>query len=418
MPIRKTLFPTHSLSPKAPFVMHRESHTAIAGPRPHYRRTGLAVALLVLGGCGGTGDDTIAASVSASSWRSGGTSLTETFAVRQVTKTVVADTIHAERATGGGTAAVSDTTSTGTTSTSPSSSTSALTQDATSTLVAKAETSVDVQSAFSLGQRPFLGSSSWNQPISSSARYSRLAWPSATGYNYWVNWEKYSPAVYVSTRSDPVVQVAIPYTWGWPQQTLAVNLPEGVTGAAGTDGEIIVIDGSLAHNCWQFKRTTITTATCSAYARADVLAEAGWGRKSPFLGAGIVAAGSSQLAGLLVQAETDAGEIEHALQIALDSALQMPGYVGEAISSDGRSPSGISREGERLAIPPGTPMPGGLSTLGQKVFRALMKYGAFNIDVAGGTTVLRAQANAYDPATIDALREDVNRLIPLLHRVD
>jgi hypothetical protein len=120
----------------------------------------------------------------------------------------------------------------------------------------------------------------------------------------------------------------------------------------------------------------------------------------------------------LVQAETDAGEIEHALQIALDSALQMPGFVGEAISSDGRSPSGISREGERLAIPPGTPMPGGLSTLGQKVFRALMKYGAFNIDVAGGTTVLRAQANAYDPATINALRADVNRLIPLLHRVD
>jgi hypothetical protein len=212
--------------------------------------------------------------------------------------------------------------------------------------------------------------------------------------------------------------VAIPYTWGWPAQTLAINVPAGVTGATGTDGEIIILDGTTAHHCWQFKRTSSSTATCSAYARADVLADTGWGTKSPFLAAGIVATGSSQLAGLLVQAETDAGEIEHALQIALDGQLQRPGYVGEAISGDGQSPSGISIEGERLAIPPSTAMPAGLSPLGQKVFRALVKYGAFNIDVAGGTTTLRAQANAYDRATIDALRGDVNRLIPLLQRVD
>src|SRR5262249_46371123 len=148
------------------------------------------------------------------------------------------------------------------------------------------------------------------------------------------------------------------------------------------------------HNCWQFTRTSDGAATCAAYGRTDVLTGPGWGSKSPFLAAGTVATGSSQLAGLLVQAETDAGEIEHALQITLDFPLQLPGAVGEAISSDGGSQTGIAQEGDRLAIPPSVAMPAGLSPLGQKVFRSMQRYGVFDIDVSGGTSNLRAQANA------------------------
>lgn len=62
-------------------------------------------------------------------------------------------------------------------------------------------------------------------------------------------------------------------------------------------------------------------------------------------------------------------------------------------------------------------MPAGLSPLGQKVFRAMQTYGVFDIDVAGGTTTLRAQANAYTSSAIDALRADVNKFMPLLQRV-
>ncbi len=270
---------------------------------------------------------------------------------------------------------------------------------------------------FTLGERPFAASSSWNTPIRAGASYTRLNWPRATGYNYWVNWDGYSPAVYFSKPSDPLVSVRVPYSWGYPEQTIQIHVPAGVTGAAGTDAELIVIDGNVVHNFWQFKRTSTTAATCEAYGRADAVSDSGWGRKSPFLGAGIVAAGASQFAGLLVQAETDRGEIEHALQIALEFALQKPNPVGEAISSDGGSSTGISQEGERLAIPQGTAMPAGLSPLGQKVFRSMVKYGVFNIDV-GGCTLLRAQNNAYDGNTIDALRTDMNKLMPLLQRVN
>lgn len=274
------------------------------------------------------------------------------------------------------------------------------------------------QTGFTLGQRPFAASSSWNTPISTSAKYTSLAWPKSTNYNYGVNWQQYSPAVHISKSSDPVVRVSMPDNWGYPRQSIEVRMPLGVTGANGTDGELLVIDGTTVHNFWQFKRTSDTTATVSAYGKADVLTGSGWGSSSPFLGAGIVATGSSQLAGLLVQAETDRGEIEHALQIALDGAIQRPGYTGEAISGDGGAANGISKEGERLAIPPTVTMPSGLSPLGKKVFRAMQKYGCFNIDVAGGISLLRAQQNAYDATTIDALFRDLNVLIPMLHRVD
>lgn len=207
-------------------------------------------------------------------------------------------------------------------------------------------------SGFSLGMRPFAASSSWNTPIPSGASYTALNWPTSTGYNYWVNWDGYSPAIYMGSSADPLVQVSVPDSWGWPAQTIDMRLPIGATGAVGTDGELLAIDGTTVHNCWQFVRTSNTTAKCSAYGRTDVITGSGWGSKSPFLGAGIVATGSSQLAGLLVQAETDAGEIQHALQVALSSELQKPGPVGEAISSDGGSSTGIAQEGQRFALPP------------------------------------------------------------------
>jgi hypothetical protein len=62
-------------------------------------------------------------------------------------------------------------------------------------------------------------------------------------------------------------------------------------------------------------------------------------------------------------------------------------------------------------------MPAGLSKLEQEVFTALQKYGAYVTDVAGGTTNIGAQANAYDDATISALGPDLNKILPMLEAV-
>ncbi len=270
---------------------------------------------------------------------------------------------------------------------------------------------------FSLGTAPFSPTSSWNTAIGTGATYTRLNWPGSTGFNYGVNWDTYAPAVYVASASDPLVQVSYPPGWGYPGGTIGVHMPAGVTGAAGTDGEILVVDGDFVYNFWQFNRTSATTGTASAFGETNIVSGTGWGSKSPFLSAGVTASGASELAGLLVKAETDQGQINHALQLVVDSELAKSGFTGDAISGDGGSTTGIVQEGAHLGIPPGTPMPAGLSALGQEVFRAMQQYGAFVVDVAGGTTQLRAQANAYDDATISALQHDMGSITPLLQQV-
>jgi hypothetical protein len=269
---------------------------------------------------------------------------------------------------------------------------------------------------FTIGERPFAASSSWNTPIAEGAIYQKVGWPVTARFG--VAWSSYSPAIYTASNSDPVVSVRYPPGWGYPGGTVNVRMPQDADGAVGSDGELLVIDGDVVHNFWQFKRLDLSEATARSYGATNVITGNGWGRASPFLGAGIVAAGSSQLAGMLVRAETDRDEIAHALQISIDMSFAKPGHVGEAISGDGHNPNGLLQEGQRLAIPPAARMPQGLSPLGQKVFRACQRYGVFVIDVAGGVTNLRAQANAYDRATITALQRDVQRIMRLLERVE
>ena len=269
----------------------------------------------------------------------------------------------------------------------------------------------------SLTTPPFSASSSWNTLVPSNATFTKLNWPASTGYNYSVAWDSYSPSVYVASASDPLVQVSYPPGWGYPGGTVSVHMPAAANGAAGTDGELIVIDGDVAYNFWQFNRTSATSATAASFGAENVVTGDGWGSKSPFLSAGITAVGASELGGLLVKAETDDGSIDHALQLVVDFKSCQSGFTGSAIAGDGSSSTGIVKEGQLLAIAPGTPMPSGLSALGQEVFTAMQKYGAYVVDVAGGATNIRAQANAYDDATITALWHDMGNITPLLQAV-
>jgi hypothetical protein len=270
---------------------------------------------------------------------------------------------------------------------------------------------------YDLSTAPFSSSSTWNTQISQGATYGKLNWPTSTGYNYIVSWDKYSPSVYVASDSDPIVKVNVPAGWGYPGGTLSVRMPAGADGAAGTDGELVVIDGDNVYNFWQFDRTSSTTATASCYGIENIKTGDGWGSKSPFLGAGTTAVGSSQMAGLIVQSETRDGDIDHALQIVLDYALTKPGFTGSAISGDGGNTNGLVQEGAHLAISPNTAMPSGLSDLGKQVFTALQKYGGYVVDVAGGCSTVRAQANGFDSSTITALSQDMGKLMPLLQTV-
>ena len=268
-----------------------------------------------------------------------------------------------------------------------------------------------------LGMRPFASTSSWNTPIPNNATYVDVGLPAATNSNYWVDWDNYSSPVYVGTASDPLISVTHPANWGYPAETVQMRIPAGAVAATGTDGTLIVINSTTIFNMWQFRWTGTATAYAEAYGKADAVTSSGWGQASPSLSAGITAVGSSYFAGLLVERETSAGEINHALELSVETTLNAPGWTGEAIWGDGPTPGGILQEGARLAIPKSAAMPAGLSPLGQKVFRALQTYGAYDVDSSGGSTVLRAQTNAYASSTIDALRNDWKVLAPMLRLV-
>src|SRR6185437_5679256 len=113
--------------------------------------------------------------------------------------------------------------------------------------------------------------------------YAKVNWPGSTGYNYSVAWDAYSPAVYVASASDPLVQVSVPGGWGYPAGTVGVHMPTSATGATGTDGELLVVDGNNVYNFWQFNRTSATSGSASSYGSTNVTTGTGWGTKSPFL---------------------------------------------------------------------------------------------------------------------------------------
>jgi len=177
---------------------------------------------------------------------------------------------------------------------------------------------------------------------------------------------------------------------------------------------------ALTASCWwsmatlsitfgQFDRTSLTIATAASLGESNVVTGTGFGSKSPFLSAGITAIGSSELGGLLVKAETDTGVINHALQLTVDSKLVKSGFTGDAIAGDGSSPTGIVQEGD----------PSRHFTSNPDAVRAVAARagGAYVVDVAGGTSDLRAQANAYDDATMTRLWQDMSKITPLLNEV-
>jgi len=272
-------------------------------------------------------------------------------------------------------------------------------------------------SGWTLGQAPFASTSLWNRPVPSNATYTPLAWPATTGFNYSANWSQYSAPVYVSSPSDPLCTVTYGAGQGYSAGSVQLNIPSGATGAPGSDAEIVIIDGTTVWNFWVFSRTSDTAATANQQGHCDVITGTGFGNFSGGQGAGIMACGSSGLGGMLIQAETDAGPIMHALQLSPLNTLVKPGFVAPAIRGDGNTSSGIVQEGDLLAIPPSVAMPTGLSTIGQQIFTALQTYGCYVVDVSGGDSTLRMQQNAYNQTVADNAWHDSNKIIPLLQQV-
>jgi len=258
----------------------------------------------------------------------------------------------------------------------------------------------------------FRANSLWNTPIANES----VTWKDVAGLRsgqWWVNWDQYSNPVVISQSSDPQVNVNVPDSWGWPAGTLKLRIPAGVTGAAGTDAALVIVDGTTVYDFWQFTRNA-NTGSASAWAKNDVVTGSGWGTMTPSkVGAGIRAAGSSGLAGEIYGNELTQG-INHALAFASTSDAGLDGATRPpAVSSDGPA------EATRVGIPPGTSKPGGLSTQGSKLWDALQTYGAWLVDRTSGASpcIFNADPRSVPKADIDAVLADLGKITPSIRVV-
>jgi hypothetical protein len=261
--------------------------------------------------------------------------------------------------------------------------------------------------------RPFAVSSPWNTPVPPSVGWRDV--PQLRSGHSWVNAEQYSIPVVHSGAADPLVAVLVPNSWGWPGGIVRVHIPAGITGANGTDGALVVVDGGAAYNFWAFRRSGVGTASAAGYAVA-LMSGSGWGRANPFLGAGIRAAGASELGGLITSGDLVGGnEFPHALAVSLLGSELSGGFVPPAIA--GEPGSGSIPMGSRLGIPRGTPMPAGLSPIGQRLWNTLVDYGAYVVDAHGGAApaIFYADPFSVSPGQVAPLRNaggDLDRIMP------
>jgi hypothetical protein len=264
--------------------------------------------------------------------------------------------------------------------------------------------------------RPFSSTSPWNTPIPTDA-----AWrdePALRAGHSWVNDEQYSIPLVRSAPTDPLVSVSVPSSWGWPGGVTQVHVPADVTGASGSDGSLTVVDGGAVFDFWQFQRTDAGHAHAAAWA-ATWLSGSGVGARSPFLGAGIRAAGTSGFGGLITNDDmTGPGDFRHALAVSLLGTELNGSFVAPAIN--GESGSGSIPMGARLGIPRSTPMPSGLSPIGQRTWNTLVRYGALAVDRHDGSApvVFYADPRSVSPATIAPLRSgDLDLIMPAVRVV-
>ncbi len=237
--------------------------------------------------------------------------------------------------------------------------------------------------------------SSWNTKLVNPT-FTDLAGLHQGGW--WLNADQYGVPVVHTDTTSPVVTVNAPASWGWPATQLQFRIPASAAGATGTDGSIVIIDGNTSYDFWQFNRNG-QAANPASWAKADLVNGSGWGQAVPFLAAGIHATGSALLAGLIVGNELKTG-INHALALAVRRDLAGP-MTGQAIHSDGGT--GPIKEGARLAIPATAPVTV-TTTPGKMLWKAMVDYGAFVVDVADGTQSGYLWADpAIDPADVQTL---------------
>jgi hypothetical protein len=252
--------------------------------------------------------------------------------------------------------------------------------------------------------RPFSTTGPWNTPTPAGTSWfdtPTLHTLSTGGFrHWWVNTD--SVGIWWSSLSDPVwtfnmpAYVAPSFHRNRPASKFTMRAPASMVAGTDVDHILVVIDPASGNyvEVWQASvnpatRTVTNIAGSPGWAKGNAITGPGAGTLSN--NDGVRAANFSWAAGLITGADLRARKIDHALAVALPSAvLKGGGSTGAgawrlpATAWDAGYWGGNLQTGTRLGIPPGVARPAGLSTLGVMAFNALQKYGAFVGDYTGG----------------------------------
>jgi hypothetical protein len=283
--------------------------------------------------------------------------------------------------------------------------------------------------------RPFAEDGPWNTLIPLDATYYdspmlRTVTPaeqSALGQSnnrrHWYVADSSVSLNYVE-NADPTWTVDVPahnynpFGRDWPADTFTIDAPADLVEDQDVDHILVIInkDTGAVTELWQAETTdsplaeglaqqanwekqtlaarTITNrifggSQATGYARSDIVTDPGAGSTiDPPTGIGnsdgTRASNFSWAAGVITGRDMAAATIDHALVIGLGYlTLSNDTWWSPATGPDNGGHSGFTDMGDRIAIDRDTPMPSGMSALGQKFFVCLQEYGAYVGDFVG-----------------------------------
>ena len=295
------------------------------------------------------------------------------------------------------------------------------------------------------GGRPFSAGSPWNTPTANgtkwfdTVRLHTLETPvnGDSTLHWWVNTE--SVGVYYANTTDPVWTFDLPALDAplWHRvraaQTFSVRAPADMIDGGDSDHVLVLVSGNTYYEVWnanvdQSTRRVTTRSAGATWATGDITNSPGAGSAN---NDGTRASNFSWAAGLITGDDLQRGKIDHALVVALTTPIlkagATPDYVAPATAWDNGGSYGPIKMGSRIGIPATTPRPAGLSAVGNMVFDALQKYGAFVGDFCGGPwPMFYADKHTVTATQVEPLftfwdhngSSDMEKIIPLLRIAD
>ncbi len=274
-------------------------------------------------------------------------------------------------------------------------------------------------------RRFFSDKSYWNQPVPEDAtadpendRWIAMLKSEPTGNNIGINTTKWTVPVFEVDSTTPLIEVKLHYlskrekqVWESSREHFGhgpgfspVPIPAHARPDPQEDAHIALIDRErgIAWDSWGMRQLSDGSWESNTGMKYDLYGSGVFntddlgvvnGESVHFHGPGR-ASGVPVIAGLIMYDEVKAGEIRHKLSIACRfSALQE--FVFPAAWTDGFTKGGIP-EGAVIQLKPGLNINMFGLTDGEKVVaRALQRYGAVVVDVAGGSP-LYAENLSYD----------------------